>query len=551
MMRPGRLRRQYNEGSDHQEGFRYRQRQAAGFLRHDDRRSPDEQEVRMIDSREELATGEPRVTRSIAVMTCVLLSGLVIACGGTPRSAATPAPFSVLRIGVGNVATDNPIVGLRQVAANQSFEGLIRYGADGRPRPWLAKSWTTASDQRSIRLELRSNAKFHDGSVASAAAIVDALRQALPQFLGSIFGDVEDITASSDNQSIVIAFKRPSPFLLESLEAPIKKPGAPNIGTGPFEVDAAGPANELKANEDYYLGAPTIRRIVVTTYPTTRAAWAEMLRNNIDMLYEVTGDEASSMQDATTVSTFTFTRPYQYMVLLNVKAPALRSAEVRRMLNLAVDRAAVVRDGFEGRASPSTGLVWPSNWAYAETGAKVAYDPVRAEGTFKKLPKPLHFTCLVPTDYERIALVVQRQLASVGVTMDVNAVAPAKAFQAIASGSFEAVLTDLVAGPGLLRSYLFWHTHGALNPGGMGTQQLDEAFDKIRSAASDDEYKAAVAAFQKLTIEDPPAIYLAWGHRSRAVSKRFEVPEGEPGRDVLATLRLWKPSTEPQTASRN
>ena len=31
------------------------------------------------------------------------------------------------------------------------------------------------------------------------------------------------------------------------------------------------------------------------------------------------------------------------------------------------------------------------------------------------------------------------------------------------------------------------------------------------------------------------------GERARAVSKRFVVPD-EPGRDVLGTLRLWKPS---------
>jgi hypothetical protein len=72
----------------------------------------------------------------------------------------------------------------------------------------------------------------------------------------------------------------------------------------------------------------------------------------------------------------------------------------------------------------------------------------------------------------------------------------------------------------------------------------------VRAAASDDEYRAGVAQFQKLTFDDPPAIYLAWGERSRAISKRFDVPV-EPGRDVLSTLRLWKPVAGAQTASRN
>ena len=44
---------------------------------------------------------------------------------------------------------------------------------------------------------------------------------------------------------------------------------------------------ELRVNADYYLGRPTIDRIVVTSYPSVRTAWAELLRGNIDMLYEV------------------------------------------------------------------------------------------------------------------------------------------------------------------------------------------------------------------------------------------------------------------------
>jgi ABC-type transport system substrate-binding protein len=156
---------------------------------------------------------------------------------------------------------------------------------------------------------------------------------------------------------------------------------------------------------------------------------------------------------------------------------------------------------------------------------------------------------MVPTDYERIALVVQRQLAAVGVTMDVQAVKPDRVYQALLAGTYEAVLTDILGGPTLLRPYELWHSGGTMNLPGIGSPELDAALDRIRHAPSDDEYRAAVANFQQVTIEDPPAIYLAWGERARAVTKRFDVPT-EAGRDVLATLRLWKPVAD-QRASRN
>jgi peptide/nickel transport system substrate-binding protein len=478
----------------------------------------------------------------------MFLLAATIGCGSASRTAATSSAPVILRIGVGNFAAGNPMGGLRQLAGNQSFEGLVRFGADGRPRPWLAKGWSLAPDRRSMTLDLRPEAKFHDGSPASAPIIAQALRETLPGFTGPVFEDIKTVEPSADGAHIIITFKRPSPFLLEALEATIKKPGAPAIGTGPFVIAGPG-ANEMRASDDYYLGRPTIDRIVVTSYPNTRAAWAEMLRNKIDMLYEVGADAAPSMQVATSVSMFTFTRPYQYMVILNTRLPKFRHSEVRRALNAAVDRGEVVREGFDGHATPADGLVWPQNWATSQNVRRATFDPTAAATDFKSQPK-LSFTCLVPTDYERVALVVQRQLAAVGVTMNVESTTQERAFQAVATPSFEAVLMDVIGGPTLLRTYELWHSHGSTPLGAIDSPQLDSALDKVRSAVSDDDYRNAVETLQKLTFEDPPAIYLAWGERSRAISKRFEVPV-EPGRDVLATLRLWKPAAGAQTASRN
>ncbi len=106
------------------------------------------------------------------------------------------------------------------------------------------------------------------------------------------------------------------------------------------------------------------------------------------------------------------------------------------------------------------------------------------------------------------------------------------------------MLFDAISGPSLFRPYLWWHS-GATNPAGFSSPLVDAALDRIRHAASDDEYRAGVEAFQQAMMDDPPAIFLAWGQRARVVSNRFKVPS-EPGRDVLATLRLWQPQADTQ-----
>jgi ABC-type oligopeptide transport system substrate-binding subunit len=108
-----------------------------------------------------------------------------------------------------------------------------------------------------------------------------------------------------------------------------------------------------------------------------------------------------------------------------------------------------------------------------------------------------------------------------------------------------------VSGPTLFRPYLVWHSNTPFNVGGFGSPAIDEALDRVKHAADETGFRAAVAGMQQAFMDDPPGIFLAWSVRARAVSKRFAVPAAEPGRDILSTLRLWKPVSDERSASRN
>jgi peptide/nickel transport system substrate-binding protein len=306
----------------------------------------------------------------------------------------------------------------------------------------------------------------------------------------------------------------------------------------------------LQANPDYYLGRPAIDRIVVNAYPSVRLAWAEMLRNRSDMVYDVGIDALDSLTSSKNVSVFTYTRHYQYALALNTRSGDLRSADIRRALNLAIDRNQLVKDAFYGHAMPSTGLLWPQHWANDSGLPHYSFDPEQAARVIRSRPSPVRFTCLVLPGFERVALVVKRQLEGVGVEMSLEEQSFDHISKAVGSGNFDAVLMDWLSGPSLFRPYLIWHSGGLLNPGGLGSADIDAAFDRVRYATTVDGYRGAVRDLAQAVIETPPAIFLAWGERARAVSRRFDVA-AEPGRDVLTTLRLWQPVNALEYASRN
>ncbi len=120
-------------------------------------------------------------------------------------------------------------------------------------------------------------------------------------------------------------------------------------------------------------------------------------------------------------------------IIFNVNHPVLGRREVRQAINEAIDRGAIVRTALNGRGQPADGPVWPNHWAYNSGSRSYTYNPdaarVRLDGAgFKvqdpgngEMPRRFKFRCLFwreDAQFERIALVVQKQLFEIGIDVD-------------------------------------------------------------------------------------------------------------------------------------
>jgi len=382
----------------------------------------------------------------------------------------------------------------------------------------------------------------------TAAQVVEALHRTLPGTMGTAFEDVAGIVAV-DPITVRIALRRPSQFIVEALETSIQKPGSQDVGTGAYIASGRGASVTLRANAGYYLGRPAIDQIVVTSYPTVRAAWAELLRGNVDMLNEVNLDALDSLQESSNVGVFSFIRHYQYMIVFGSRAANLRSPEVRRELSAAIDREAIVRDAMNGHGVASFGPVPPQHW----TMNGIPITTASKQLATNLAARHLKFRCLVPADavYERVALAVKRQLAAVSVEMELEEASQEDVVRAAEMDTFDALLGDIISGPTLYRSYRHWYSKTNFIPRPLGSVAIDAALDRIRHARSDEEYRQGVGAFQRANDEDPPALFLAWGERARAVSRRFSVTATDKNADVLDSIRLWRPLIGRQTTGTN
>jgi peptide/nickel transport system substrate-binding protein len=479
---------------------------------------------------------------------------------GTGTAGVSDGPLT-LTIGYPNITGQDPLYGIQQAAGLISFEGLSLIGRDGRPRPRLAEGWAESPDGLTWRIALRANAVFHDGSPVDSAAVKRSLEQSLAGAERDLLPGLQDIVAieAPAPREVVVRLRNRSTFLLEALSVPIVKAeqGHSPAGTGPYvTVSTSNDGITMKAFSRYYQGAPAIASVVWKPYPTVRTAWAALMRGEVDFLYEVGQDALEFVQAENSLRVFSFLRNYVYGVVFNASRPPFNDPEVRKALNYAVDRQAIVKQAFRSRGIVATGPAWPQHWAYDGSVPGYPYDPPRASALLRAsgvsistnhmqdraAPSRLRFTCLLPENFalwEQMALMVQRNLAEIGVDMRLETM-PVDAFnQHIASGDFDAVLLETIAGRNVSRPYFFWHSGSKRNFWGYHSSAVDEALDGIRYAANDQEYRNAFRRFQIGIIDDPPAIFLAWGQTVRAVSRRFEV-EASPNGDVFATISTWR-----------
>lgn len=427
--------------------------------------------------------------------------------------------------------------------------------------PRLADHWEWADTGTKLRVTLRPGVQTHAGPL-TATLVADALRTAATDPSNqSVYWSlryVQSVDVTGDAE-VTITLSRPTGTLPEDLDLPLDF-GSAKAGTGPFRlVTESDRESVLERFDDYYRSKPGVTQVAIRPYPTLRTAWTSLLRGDVDMVTNVPANAIEFLQSDRVVVA-SFPRVYQYAIAYNSARPPFDSPQVRRALNLAVDRPRLLSRIFAGRGLVATSPLWPNHWAYDPTlpayrfaprEAAAALDaaglPVRRGDPSRDRPARFRFTCIVPAGFvieERIALEVEKQFYDIGVAIAFDVVEAREYVQRLRTGNFDAALLDLISGPTFGRPYMFWHSRGderGFNFFGYDNPTANTLFDQIRESTDEVVVRDAVHRLQRVFDEDPPALFLVWTERTRAVSSDFRNLVME-GTDPVRSLWSWTPS---------
>ena len=455
---------------------------------------------------------------------------------------------------------------------NFTADQYIGIGWNGRLAERIISSWSWQPDMSAVTVTLRPNLKFHDHSPVDLQTFRQALEASLkaPQTPGTnvTFKSVAGVELVHDEQGklvhnqLRVKLSRPEAFFLDDLaNQTLRKPSADKdadlIGTGPYQPESADGIVKLTAFKEYYRGTPRIAGLEIHRFAEPRAAWAALMRDEIDVVHEMM--ESAVPPGQNTVRAYPFVRPYYYQLLFNVRHPILKNPAVRQALSYGVDRQAIIEHALAGQGTVAEGPIWPYHWAYSTAQKVYTHNSdsatLRLDSTGLKvkkasqpgqMPSRLRLRCLILANnaqFEKIALILQKQFYEIGVDLAIETEAADTLVARLNKGDFDTVLGPRTSGRSLAWTYLSFHS--SQSPGGYSA--ADTVLESLRRTTAEPAVRAAVSDLQQIMHDDPPAIFIAWPKVARVVSTKFAVPdegsERAAGRDVFSSIYLWHPAS--------
>ena len=253
----------------------------------------------------------------------------------------------------------------------QVAETLMGALDDGTPAAALAEHWHASADGLQWHFRLRPQARFHDGSRVTAAAVVRALRLARTPPSPLAAAPISTIEAVGEQQ-VLIRLTQPHSSLLARLahsSTLVLAPAAyrPNgqvqqiIGSGPYRIQALVPPQLIATQRTPTWDGPHPAidqvRYLCASRAETRALMAEA--GQADLAYGLDAPSVRRLRTHPQVHVEQVLLPRTVALKLNAALPALQDLRVRQALSLAIDRQGIATALLRDPALAATQLLPP------------------------------------------------------------------------------------------------------------------------------------------------------------------------------------------------
>jgi peptide/nickel transport system substrate-binding protein len=397
--------------------------------------------------------------------------------------------------------------------------------------PGLAQSYEWA-DSKTVLFHLRPNVLFQDGTPMDAAAVKYTLDRDLTapgSFRRSEVGAMDHVEVV-DPLTVRVVLKQPSsPFVaaLTDRAGMIVSPKAAEAEGKDFALHpvCAGPFSFVeRVAQDHitlerfakYWNASAVHfdRVIYRPMTDSSVRLSNLQANAVDLADIVPTDVDAVKHDPNLIISTARGLGYGALTVnLGADTPLGRDARVRKAIDLAIDRTALIQVVYNGMYTPNAQAIGEDSPLHVPGVTVPTRDVAAAHALLVQagVTLPLHVQLTVANSPQglQVAEVLQSMLRDAGIELSVNAMDFGTSLAFIHSGAYAMALGGW---SGLLDAdsnlWTFLHSGGPLNEARYSNAAADAALDRARLTTDVATRRAAYADLWKQERQDLPLIYL-------------------------------------------
>ncbi len=533
---------------------------------------------------------------SARLLTCALvflLSSLLIPLPEHPRAGQDqpmPTPTDgdwLIHHLSAEPATLNPITATDAYASRINeyiYESLLKRDEQTMELvPQLAESWEISEDHLTYVFHLKRNVTWQDGAPFTARDVLFSYERIMDPkvdapHLRNYYQDIE-VVEPIDDFTVRYRYRIPYyraldfcggiPIVPAHRFGPLDdfnkhSIGRQPLGTGPYRLIRWDTGKEivLVRNEQYWGEKPHLMRHVFKIITEPTAALHVLKQGGLDMMSLRPIQWARQTQSRRFEQDFRklkyYLPSYNY-IGWNSRRPFFADKRVRRAMTLLMDRETFLQKILLGFGTVISGPFYVNSPDYDQRIAPYPYDPRTAvallreagwedrdgDGVLDKDGQPFAFEFLLSAGSrtgEQIATVLQENLKSVGIRMQIRNLEWAVFIQRIDQRDFDACTLGWSMGWDS-DPFQIWHSSQAekgSNFVGFQNAEADRLIETARQEFDPEKRRALYHRFHAIVHEEEPYTFLFTTEALVAVSRRFENVNVYPM--GLAPRQWWTPA---------
>jgi peptide/nickel transport system substrate-binding protein len=414
-------------------------------------------------SRRTLLRGASRLGMGVGIGASMtsLLAACGVADGGNASSSAKPKTGGTLTLAIDATSAVNDPAFYTSLgdwmAVDCICRGLTFISFEtNEPQPDLAESWDISADKLTYTFHLRKGVTFHDGTTFTSADVLASLgRQfntddkTLPKGssrpLRSVGTNMASLKAIDAN-TVQMVLKKADRTLLNRLsdiggriisKAALDKYGASIgknlIGTGPFKLSSAtaGQSVVLAAFDGFRLGRPPIDRLVLQQVQDPSTIVSSLLSGDISATQFTPYSSLDRLKTDHTVTVYDTPKSFDAFMMMDARR--IPELNVRKAINLAIDREAIIAQAFFGSGSLPDGYTIPANLdgydkSLADLSTKNVDEAKRLIQAAGATGREVRLMAASDSWHPKAAQIIAQNLTDIGLKVTTDSVDPATYF---------------------------------------------------------------------------------------------------------------------------